>query len=192
MTLLMSLAPPATTSVVTTTRLSDRFNGTAATALSSHTPDVGGPWTVNLGSSTLDGSGAANFGTTPSAATAPCGVADVTITMVFTETAQQRVVFRLTDAANYWYAEYNNSSEFLRINEVNAGVPTVRATATTFAIGGDRTMIVVVSGTTVSARLADDPGQVASYSTMATGAGKTAHGIGGVIGSVIKDLVITG
>lgn len=187
MTLLLSLAPPASTAQV---RLSDRLDGSAATALSAHTPDSGGPWTTHAGAAALNGSGAVVVSSTL-VASAPCIVADVTVVAVVTETAIPRVIFRLTDASNYWYAQYDSGLEVLRIYEVVAGVPTQRASSTRTATGADRTLTVTVTGTSASVVIDGNPTPV-SFTPMATGAGKTAHGIGGDAGAVIKDLVVTG
>lgn len=189
MTVLTVLGYPRRASAPVVDLLSDRFDGANGTGLAAHTPDVGDAWTVHDGTPTLDGAGGLTDAETFVAA-AECGATDVTIVLVAAEAAVFRVVFRLTDAANYWYAEYVVADEVLRLHEVVAGVPTLRAGVGTDQTGAARTLTVAVVGTTVSATL--DGGAALNYGTMATGLAATAHGIGGDTGALIQDIVVTG
>lgn len=172
------------------TLLEDSFTGANGTALGDHTPETGGPWTVHAGTPTLNGSGGLTDAETFVAA-ADCGAEDVTIVVEATEAAAFRAVFRLTDASNYWHAEYDGLNEFLRIYEVVAGAPTLRAGAGRTATDAPRTLTVTVAGASVSAAL-DTQTTPVTYDTMATGLAATAHGCGGASGCSIDSIAITG
>jgi hypothetical protein len=60
--------------------LSDTFGGAGSVALGSHTPDVGGPWTVVAGTLVAGGGDCSATSTGTSRATAPASAMDATVT----------------------------------------------------------------------------------------------------------------
>ena len=192
MSLLLLSGPKLPSGTPPTTRLSDRFNGAAATPLASHAPDVGGAWTVHAGTIQLSGSGWVNISVT-GVATVDCGVADFTAVIETADNPTPRIIFRLTDASNYWVAEYNTSTETLAIVEVVAGAPTTRASGVRTNFGGNHFMNLTVAGASATVALSapEDTAPVV-YGTMATNLSATRHGIGGTASVVITDIVVTG
>lgn len=119
----------------------DSFTGTNGTALQSHSPEKGGPWTESLAGpdAILDGSGHVRFDfasearyTIPGAATGtfianirdPAGGSS--------DAAKKGIIFNYQDANNFWYA--GGYFNFLYIWETVAGVETQRGTGSVFTI----------------------------------------------------------
>lgn len=160
--------------------LRDTFTDVNGTALGSHTMTVGGGWTADAGTWTVQ-SNQANPATLTggqAVATADAGAAAGKLTVTIPDTGVATgAVARLVDAANYWLV-YAMASGTLRIYEVTAGVFTLRASVATVWVNGD-TMSLECRGDVLTATHgADTVSYTSSVRNTATRWGLYAEGVG--------------
>ena len=134
----------------------DTFTDTSGTGIASHTPEVGGPWTVVTGGpQVISNSFQGNTYTSGSAiASIDPGHADYTLTVDFTVPGGQSyltdyplLILRYTDPSNCWYVYFFNGFFYLQCYV--AGVATVTQLVNPMLIAGvTYTVTIVVSSST--------------------------------------------
>lgn len=140
--------------------LYDSFSGDGD--LADHSPEKGGPWSVNTaGTFTLTGGKATMFGGALSEPRAFIeGGANGVITLTTSYAAGLLVLklyFNYLDPNNYWYVECNpasgGSAGSFKLKEVTSGSETTRGTAAFPAATTGCTLTVTINGDTVTANV---------------------------------------
>ena len=159
----------------------DSFTGSGS--LVDHTPEKGGPWTVNMaGTFTLSGGKLTMIGGTLSEPRAYItGSANGTIVMVSEYAAGLLVLklyFNQLDGNNYWYLEANpvlgGAGGTFLLKEVTAGVETNRGSGVYPAATTGATWTVIVNGNTISANVG---ATTINYTSVGSRPNKTATGL---------------
>lgn len=174
--------------------LRDTFTDTDGALLGSHTPEVGGPWTVQTGTiSILSGRARCDAVVSSAAvATMPGGRADGRLRVVArtgtNEAGSFGVLARYVDLSNYWIIGVHNQANQFRIIEVNAGVSTIRASVTvTIADSTDYLIEVVLAGSVITATL--DGANPITRTSATLGQTSTTHGLRlSVVGQQLDNL----
>lgn len=174
-----------------TTLVYDTFTDADATSLTAHTiaptntPSTS--WTERVGTWTISGNKAVSTFTSNSHATCNPGVADCTITCKAQTSATNGnmaydvgLVVRWGATTDYFLVGINSQGDLFRISERVSDNPVSRATASvTIDAGTEYTIVVTLSGTSISATL-DGANQI-SYASATANQTATIHGIKGRI-----------
>ena len=159
----------------------DSFTGAADTALSAHTPDQDSnyPWTDNIRTFELDGSGAARLdptGTLDAVATIDFSHADGSFGCNFTRgtdpTDHGGLTFRLSNTTNYLYVRVTGTA--IEVRKVDTGSDSIVASAAhTWATSTTKFLQVVLHGTSILVFVNDKKiiDTVSSFNTTATNHG---------------------
>ncbi len=161
-----------------TVLLKDTFTDADGTNLTAHTMDVGPGWTVYAGSWDIRGDKTEITSSTGgNAAAADAGHSDATVQADVTPGNNScGILFRLTDANNYWWAESDNNAQAFRLVEWNAGSVINRGqVAVTLNGGTTYTVQAVLSGSTITVTL--DGGNMITYSSATFNQTATKHGL---------------
>jgi hypothetical protein len=139
-----------------TTLLSDDFSEADATSLADKALDVGGNWTVHLGTITVQ-SGRASSTSAPGSATADAGQANGTMTTMFASSGDTGFNYnqiRYTDADNRWTVLLDflgNNFQLYKIDDGNATL--VDTTSVTLSAATNYTVQVVCNGDNITCTL---------------------------------------
>lgn len=126
-----------------------------------YTPEVGGVWTERVGDWDIQGNAATPDDTARASATIESSISDAFASVATRNTATANttardngLIFRESDADNYWYAGINSNGNQFRIVERNATVETIRASAAVAINAGQvYDIIVITDGQTIDAFL---------------------------------------
>jgi hypothetical protein len=101
--------PPPPPAVTDGLLILDSFSGSGTTQLGSHSPDLGGPWTMIDGALQVHAGVLSSDTTTPSLAMISAGSATQTITVVYTHATGTllSILFRGQDSLNYYTVQWN-------------------------------------------------------------------------------------
>lgn len=160
-----------------TVLLRDTFTDTDGVTLAAHTMDVGGGWTMHVGTWTVASNKARADGTGGSVATADAGQANVVVTadvtVDLTSSALNGLVARYTDANNHWIAGVDTGGQ-LYVYEMAGGSLVLRASAAHGMTDGQTyAFTMTCSGTTIAANA---NGATASYGSASSGLSATRCG----------------
>jgi hypothetical protein len=153
------------------TLLRDSFTGADATALASHTPEVGGPWTDHNSVLHLTGNALAVAAGGAGSGSAQVNRANVRIvgtlrTSSLANPSSVSLLTRFVDASNFWAVLAYLDAGAFEIYEVVAGVFTQRATTPkVFAINTDYTLELVDTGASIAGTV--NGGSAVSFATTA-------------------------
>jgi len=159
----------------------DTFTGSGV--LTAHTPEKGGPWTVNMaGTFTLSGGKLTiNGGTLSEPRAYITGSANGIISMVSEYAAGLLVLklyFNYLDANNFWYIEANpvlgGAGGTFSLKEVTAGVETNRGSGVYPAATTGATWTITINGNTVTANVG---ATTINYTSGGSRPNKTATGL---------------
>jgi hypothetical protein len=140
--------------------------------------DVGPGWTVYAGSWDIRGDKTEITASTGiNAAAANSGHSDATVQAGVTPGNNScGILFRLTDANNYWWAECDNFNQAFRLVEWNAGSVTNRGQVSVTVSGSTTyTVQAVFSGSNITITL--DGGNSINYSSATFNQTATLHGL---------------
>lgn len=179
--------PDADLSAVLEPLVKDTFTDDNGTSLDAHDPEVdaeGGGWTEQGGDSEIQGNRARAVGTTPGAqpywlATVETAVADALLRATTHCTIAASVggmALRWSSGANLWTGTIYPVGNLFRINEINAGAVTTRATiGVTINAATDYDVVLVADGQDIVAFL--DGGSRIAYGSAALNETETEHGL---------------
>lgn len=137
------------------TVVSDSFTDPNATPIDSHTPEIGGPWTILAGAPTIE-SNMLRLDLNEECAI-DTGRSDYVLTIEAKPNSAgtlTRIVFRRQDASNYWYVQIDPNNDQFILVQMALGLPTTHDLVSISLSGGVwYDIVVTLDGSSILATL---------------------------------------